>query len=72
MTKVLWSRPKDVADLLVLSALPDRLDAPYIRRTLEGLIAPGDSRHLEVERLLGGTNRCGPARVPIGFRSGFS
>lgn len=55
--KVLWHRAKDEADLHVLSALPDRLDGDYIRRTLAGLLPPDDPRHAEVERLLGAGGR---------------
>jgi hypothetical protein len=52
--KVLWFRPKDVADLLVLAALGARLDGDYIRRTLAGLLPADDPRHAEVQRLLAG------------------
>jgi predicted nucleotidyltransferase len=50
--KVLWHRAKDEADLLVLNALPDRLDGAYVRATLAGLLPTDDPRHAEVERLL--------------------
>jgi hypothetical protein len=50
--KVLWHRPKDEADLLVLGAMRARLDVAYIRRTLASLIPPDDPRHAEVDRLL--------------------
>jgi hypothetical protein len=55
--KSLWWRPKDVADLLVLAALRDRLDADYVRRTLEGLLPPDDPRHAEVAKLIADARR---------------
>ena len=61
--KVLWHRPKDVADLLVLAALGSRLDGAYIRTTLAALVPPGDPRYDEVERLLGSVGRDGDPPV---------
>ena len=52
--KVLWRRPKDLADLYVLSALPSRLDETYIRATLAGLLPPDDPRHAESDDILRG------------------
>lgn len=51
--KVLWHRPKDVADLQILGAIASRLDVAYILATLATLVPPEDPRHAEAARLLG-------------------
>jgi hypothetical protein len=50
--KALWYRDKDVPDLAVLAELGPRLDAEYIRRTLDGLLPADDPRHAKIAALL--------------------
>lgn len=53
--KTLWYRAKDVADVKsLLAAAAGRVDATYLRSTLEGLLPAGDGRARWVDGLLAG------------------
>ena len=54
VVKVLWFRPKDVADLQVLAAIGVRYDRTYVRAKLREILPPNDPRLAQVERILAG------------------